>query len=52
MASTAPEKKDSGARLPIPLMVALPAAALLATCLYELLGRGASLAEATSIRVT
>ena len=52
MAATAPGKKDSGARLPIPLMVALPAAALLVTCLYELLGRGASLAEATSIRVT
>ena len=52
MSATAPKNTDSGARLPIPLMVTLPAAALLVTCLYELLGRGAALAETTSIRVT
>ena len=50
MPATAPEKNDSRARLPIPLMVTLPAAALLVACLYELLGRGAALAEAKDTR--
>lgn len=52
MAANRQKQSVTGALPSPPLILALPAAALLTTCLYELLGTGASLAEATSIRVT
>jgi len=51
--SSNPQKQSlSGTRPSLPLILTLPAAAFLTSCAYELLGTGASLAEATSIRVT